>query len=105
MGPGRRGVDESGYCFYAWKLSVHGGKRVWWRTVFGFVGSVFVGYAGGFKRETDELAASWNAWPVEELVWWICAGFLTGGHGVEVMKACCARIQWDYQEFRAIADE
>jgi hypothetical protein len=65
------------------------------RTIFGLVGCVFVGYAGRFEGEADELAASWDTGPVEQLVWWVGAGFLIGGHGVEVLDRCYAVSGWD----------
>ena len=56
------------------------------RTVFRLVGDVCVGYACCFEGETNEFAASWDAGPVEQLIWWVGAGFLVGGHGVEALN-------------------
>lgn len=59
-------------------------------TVLGIVGGVFVGYACCLEGQADEFTASWNARPIKQLVLWIGAGFLVGGHGVETLNGCYA---------------
>lgn len=74
-------------------------------TVFRLIGGVCIGHAGCFKGKADKLAAPWNCGPVEELVWWVSAGFVAGSHGVEALDGCYTVSNCDRQRCEAARDE
>lgn len=76
---------------WAWLLAQRGlVLRFLELTVFRLIADVCVGYACCLEGEANELAAPWDAGPVEQLIRWIGACFLVGGHGVEALDACYA---------------